>query len=186
MKVLQRRAASALLRSEVTERAQLLSTMGTQSLQAFVSSFAGVQLNVVQSTPAFWGGRFREVSQGHRPASPCWRAGRFSLVAAGDRKKKNPGSKRTPPKSMRREKDTQNGRTDTDPEKEGAIEMEGVIVESLPNAMFRVQLTNDVVVLAHVSGKIRKNFVRCIVGDRVRVELSPYDLYRGRIVYRLK
>ena len=67
-----------------------------------------------------------------------------------------------------------------------AIEVEGTIVEPLPNAMFRVELTNGHRVLAHVSGKIRMNFIRILPGDRVLVELSPYDLTHGRITYRYK
>lgn len=70
--------------------------------------------------------------------------------------------------------------------KEEAVEVEAIVVEPLPNAMFRVQLDNGHKVLAHVSGKMRKHFIRILPGDRVRVELSPYDLNRGRIVYRLK
>ncbi|MDD2865837.1 MAG: translation initiation factor IF-1 [Candidatus Omnitrophota bacterium] len=70
--------------------------------------------------------------------------------------------------------------------KEEAIEVEGVITESLPNAMFRVELENGHKILAHVSGKIRMNFIRILPGDRVRVELSPYDLTRGRITFRNK
>ncbi|MBX2860151.1 MAG: translation initiation factor IF-1 [Vampirovibrio sp.] len=66
------------------------------------------------------------------------------------------------------------------------IEMEGTIQESLPNAMFRVKLENELVILAHISGKIRKNFIRILPGDRVKVELSPYDLSKGRITFRLK
>ena len=66
------------------------------------------------------------------------------------------------------------------------IEMEGTVHESLPNAMFRVELENGLVILAHISGKIRKNFIRILPGDKVLVELSPYDLTRGRIVYRFK
>ncbi|MGB9802940.1 MAG: translation initiation factor IF-1 [Desulfofundulus sp.] len=66
------------------------------------------------------------------------------------------------------------------------IEVEGTVVEPLPNAMFRVELQNGHKVLAHVSGKIRMNFIRILPGDRVLVELSPYDLSRGRIVYRYK
>ncbi len=70
--------------------------------------------------------------------------------------------------------------------KEEAIEVEAVVVEPLPNAQFRVELENGHRVLAHVSGKMRKHFIRILPGDRVRVELSPYDLNRGRIVYRLR
>ncbi len=70
--------------------------------------------------------------------------------------------------------------------KEEAIEVEGVVTEALPNAMFRVELPNGHKVLAHVSGKIRMNFIRILPGDKVAVELSPYDLSRGRIKYRFK
>lgn len=70
--------------------------------------------------------------------------------------------------------------------KEDAIEVEGTVVEPLPNAMFRVELDNGHRVLAHVSGKMRMNFIRILPGDRVKVELSPYDLTRGRITYRFK
>jgi translation initiation factor IF-1 len=70
--------------------------------------------------------------------------------------------------------------------KEDAIEVEGTVVEPLPNAMFRVELENGPKVLAHVSGKMRMNFIRILPGDRVKVELSPYDLTRGRITYRFK
>ncbi len=64
--------------------------------------------------------------------------------------------------------------------------MEGTVAEALPNAMFRVELTNGHKVLAHISGKMRKNYIRILPGDRVIVELSPYDLTRGRIIYRYK
>ncbi|MGM0689270.1 MAG: translation initiation factor IF-1 [Bacillota bacterium] len=70
--------------------------------------------------------------------------------------------------------------------KKDVVEVEGTVVEPLPNAMFRVELKNGHKVLAHVSGKIRMNFIRILPGDRVLVELSPYDLSRGRITYRYK
>ncbi|MBP7571650.1 MAG: translation initiation factor IF-1 [Acidobacteria bacterium] len=70
--------------------------------------------------------------------------------------------------------------------KDDTIEVTGVVLESLPNAMFRVELENRHQVLAHVSGKMRKNFIRILTGDRVLIELSPYDLTRGRIIYRYK
>ncbi len=70
--------------------------------------------------------------------------------------------------------------------KEEAIEVEGTVMEPLPNGMFRVELDNGHKVLAHVSGKIRMNFIRILPGDKVTVELSPYDLTRGRITYRFK
>ncbi len=66
------------------------------------------------------------------------------------------------------------------------IEIEGTILESMPNAMFRVELENGHEILAHISGKIRKNFIRILPGDRVKVEMTPYDLTRGRITFRLK
>ena len=66
------------------------------------------------------------------------------------------------------------------------IEVSGIITESMPNAMFRVRLETGQEILAHVSGKIRKNFIRILLGDKVRVELSPYDLTRGRITFREK
>ena len=70
--------------------------------------------------------------------------------------------------------------------KTDVIEIEGVVVEKLPNAMFKVELENGHKVLAHISGKIRKNFIKILPGDKVKVELTPYDLTRGRITYRLK
>jgi translation initiation factor IF-1 len=70
--------------------------------------------------------------------------------------------------------------------KEEAIEVEGSVIEPLPNAMFRVKLDNGHIVLAHISGKMRKFYIRILPGDRVTVELSPYDLSRGRITYREK
>ncbi|PYT06194.1 MAG: translation initiation factor IF-1 [Acidobacteria bacterium] len=70
--------------------------------------------------------------------------------------------------------------------KEEAIQVEAKVLETLPNAMFRLELENKHKVLAHISGKMRKNFIRILPGDRVLVELSPYDLARGRIVYRFK
>ena len=70
--------------------------------------------------------------------------------------------------------------------KEEAIEVEGKVIEPLPNAMFRVELENGHRVLAHISGKMRMHFIKILPGDRVTVELSPYDLTRGRIIYRTK
>ncbi|MGO1192566.1 MAG: translation initiation factor IF-1 [Nesterenkonia sp.] len=70
--------------------------------------------------------------------------------------------------------------------KEGVIEVEGQVVEALPNAMFRVKLENEHVVLATISGKMRQHYIRILPQDRVVVEMSPYDLNRGRIVYRYK
>jgi translation initiation factor IF-1 len=70
--------------------------------------------------------------------------------------------------------------------KEESIEVEGRVIETLPNAMFRVELENGHRVLAHISGKMRMHFIKILPGDRVKVELSPYDLTRGRITYRSK
>lgn len=68
--------------------------------------------------------------------------------------------------------------------KEEKIEVDGKVLESLPNAMFRVEIEGGHVILAHISGKMRMNYIRILTGDKVRVELSPYDLTRGRIIYR--
>jgi translation initiation factor IF-1 len=70
--------------------------------------------------------------------------------------------------------------------KEDSIEMEGTIIDTLPNTMFRVELENGHVVTAHISGKMRKNYIRILTGDKVRVELTPYDLTKGRITYRAR
>ena len=70
--------------------------------------------------------------------------------------------------------------------KQDVIEVEGKVLEALPNAMFQVELENGHVVLAHLSGKIRMNFIRILPGDKVTIELTPYDLSRGRITYRFK
>ena len=68
--------------------------------------------------------------------------------------------------------------------KEDCIEMEGVIIETLPNTIFRVQLQNGHIIIAHICGKMRKNYIRLLTGDNVTVEMTPYDLTKGRIVYR--
>jgi|TARA_Y100000310_G_scaffold91603_1_gene89024 translation initiation factor IF-1 len=70
--------------------------------------------------------------------------------------------------------------------KEDSIEIEGTVLEPLPNAMFRVELENGHKILAHISGKMRMHFIRILTGDKVKVQLSPYDLTRGRITYRYK
>lgn len=70
--------------------------------------------------------------------------------------------------------------------KQDMIEIEGIVVESLPNAMFRVELENGHKILAHISGKLRQNFIRILPGDKVTVEMSPYDLTKGRITWRSK
>lgn len=68
--------------------------------------------------------------------------------------------------------------------KEDAIEMEGVVIDSLPNTMFRVKLENGHIVIAHISGRMRKNYIRILTGDYVKVEITPYDLTKGRITFR--
>jgi translation initiation factor IF-1 len=70
--------------------------------------------------------------------------------------------------------------------KEEAIEMEGVVIESLPNTNFKVKLDNNHIINAHISGKMRKNYIRILLGDRVTVQLTPYDLTKGRIIFRNK
>ena len=70
--------------------------------------------------------------------------------------------------------------------KQSAIEQEGVIIETLPNAMFKVELENGHVIIAHISGKMRMNYIKILPGDRVKVEMSPYDLTNGRISFRYK
>jgi translation initiation factor IF-1 len=70
--------------------------------------------------------------------------------------------------------------------KEDVIEMDGIVMETLPNTMFRVELENGHVVTAHISGRMRKHYIRILTGDKVKVELTPYDLSKGRITYRTK
>ncbi len=70
--------------------------------------------------------------------------------------------------------------------KDDVLELEGTVLEALPNAMFRVELPNGHIILAHISGKLRMNFIRILPGDKVTVELSPYDLTKGRITWRAK
>ncbi len=86
----------------------------------------------------------------------------------------------------RRRKKPQKRRDEPKEKKSDAIEVTGTVTEPLPNAMFRVELENGHVVLAHISGKMRRHFIRILRGDRVMVELSPYDLTRGRLTYRYK
>jgi translation initiation factor IF-1 len=102
-----------------------------------------------------------------------------------------PGPHGTPTRARGREVpgstvDDEATRSEDMPKKEGVIEIEGTVVEALPNAMFRVELSNGHKVLAHISGKMRQHYIRILPEDRVVVELSPYDLTRGRIVYRYK
>jgi translation initiation factor IF-1 len=78
------------------------------------------------------------------------------------------------------------GRGENFMSKQESIQVEGSVVETLPNASFRVRLENEHIILAHISGKMRMNYIRILPGDKVLIELSPYDLTRGRIVYRYK
>ncbi|AGZ52324.1 translation initiation factor IF-1 [Mycobacterium kansasii ATCC 12478] len=94
----------------------------------------------------------------------------------------SPGGCCAEPGALTRSEDRQNAMA----KKDGAIEVEGRVVEPLPNAMFRIELENGHKVLAHISGKMRQHYIRILPEDRVVVELSPYDLSRGRIVYRYK
>jgi translation initiation factor IF-1 len=96
---------------------------------------------------------------------------------------KRPGGRPRPIRPKRRVKVEEEEPRASKPD---AIEVTGTVIEPLPNAMFRVELENGHVVLAHISGKMRKHFIRILRGDKVTVELSPYDLSRGRVVYRFK
>jgi translation initiation factor IF-1 len=98
---------------------------------------------------------------------------------------RRPGITAKPSRAPARTNTTERNAEDM-PKKDGAIEIEGTVVESLPNAFFRVELDNGHKVLAHISGKMRMHYIRILPDDRVVVELSPYDLSRGRIVYRYK
>lgn len=91
-------------------------------------------------------------------------------------------------RSKKKNKKARYGDTEPPPKQasDKSVEVEGIVQEALPNAMFKVTLENDFPVLAHVSGKMRKFFIRILPGDKVRLELSPYDLSRGRITYRYK
>jgi translation initiation factor IF-1 len=94
---------------------------------------------------------------------------------------------RRPPRPRRRKKKKGNrGEREERPPKEDTIEVDGIIVETLPNAMFRVEIEGGHNVLAHISGRMRMHFIRILPGDSVKVELSPYDLTRGRITSRYK
>lgn len=96
-------------------------------------------------------------------------------------KKKAKTYRKPPPKKGTQTRDDEPRQARAD-----AIEVNGTVIEPLPNAMFRVELENGHVVLAHISGKMRRHFIRILRGDKVTVELSPYDLNRGRVVYRYK
>src|SRR5918997_801096 len=120
-----------------------------------------------------------------RPLRPLHRDRRRRLQVAGRELEGGVrgGDRRQGPQGGERSPDL--GRS-TDVPKEEKIEMEGEIVEALPNTMFKVQLDNGHEVLGHISGKMRRHYIRILPGDRVKIELSPYDLDRGRITYRYK
>ena len=112
-----------------------------------------------------------------------------SKAAAGKSrsKKKNKRDFRKDKVKVRAEQETQETRDGVQSRvraKEDKIEVQGTVIETLPNAMFRVELDNKHEILAHISGRMRKNFIRILPGDKVLVELSPYDLTRGRVIYR--
>ena len=90
------------------------------------------------------------------------------------------------PRRHPKKKTVRPGEDQGPPAKDNAIVMEGIVLETLPNTQFRVEIAGGHIVLAHISGKMRKHFIRILIGDRVLVELSPYDLTRGRITYRFK
>ena len=90
------------------------------------------------------------------------------------------------PKKREKRKTVTPGEDPGPPAKPGAIIMEGIVLETLPNTQFRVEVTGGHIVLAHISGKMRKHFIRILVGDKVLVDISPYDVARGRITYRFK
>lgn len=101
------------------------------------------------------------------------------------RKKTKPKKRRDADVNLDTEAEVEEGEEQT-PSKKDKIEVEGTVVEPLPNAMFRVELENKHQILAHISGRMRKFFIKILPGDKVTVELSPYDLTRGRITYRKK
>ncbi len=100
-------------------------------------------------------------------------------------RRRRPGQRRFGKRRKKKKKNTQS-QTEQPGKESEAIEVTGTVVEALPNAMFKVELENGHTVLAHISGKMRRHFIRILRGDRVSVELSPYDLTRGRLVYRYK
>jgi translation initiation factor IF-1 len=113
------------------------------------------------------------------PAQECGNTQPVGALAGADTNQYDPEPARYQPNYARRSAEDM-------PKKDGAIEIEGTVIETLPNAFFRVELDNGHKVLAHISGKMRMHYIRILPDDRVVVELSPYDLSRGRIVYRYK
>jgi len=120
--------------------------------------------------------RGRPPRPGQRTAGAGAQRGQPSGPRAGSR------ARRMASRAAQREK--QQARTG--PAKEEAIEIDGLVTEALPNVMFRVQLDNGPIVLGHISGKMRKHYIKLVPGDRVKIELSPYDLTKGRITFRYR
>lgn len=112
------------------------------------------------------------------------RPGQRTGGAGGGGKGSRAGSRARRAVSRAQQREKQAARTG--PEKEAAIEIDGIVNEALPNTMFRIELDNGPIVLGHISGKMRKHYIKLVPGDRVKVELSPYDLTRGRITYRYR
>jgi translation initiation factor IF-1 len=117
---------------------------------------------------------------------PCGWSGILSIKDKGARDGSSLVPFRTPVAWCGQAEDDDRRSAEDMPKKDGVIEIEGTVTEALPNAMFRVELSNGHKVLAHISGKMRQHYIRILPEDRVVVELSPYDLTRGRIVYRYK
>ena len=117
---------------------------------------------------------------------PCGWFAIVSIKDKGARDGSSPVPFRTPAAWCGQAEDDDRRSAEDMPKKDGVIEIEGTVTEALPNAMFRVELSNGHKVLAHISGKMRQHYIRILPEDRVVVELSPYDLTRGRIVYRYK
>jgi translation initiation factor IF-1 len=128
--------------------------------------------------------------RGRRPAQsrgPSQNRGPAQGSGKSRNKKKNKRDLRKDKVEVRAEEETTEARDGVQSRvraKEDKIEVQGIVIETLPNAMFRVELDNKHEILAHISGRMRKNFIRILPGDKVLVELSPYDLTRGRVIYR--
>ena len=115
---------------------------------------------------------------GYRCSGPSAQQARRDIIAKRPRRRQSPSGKK--------KKDVKPDETPGPKTKEDAVVVEGIVVDSLPNARFKVRMESGHEILAHISGKMRKHFIRILNGDKVMVELSPYDLTRGRITYRWK
>ena len=107
-------------------------------------------------------------------------------AGGGQRQAPRAGARARRMASRAAQREKQQARVQEGAQKEEAIEIDGLVTEALPNVMFRIQLDNGPIILGHISGKMRKNYIRLVPGDRVKVELSPYDLTRGRITFRYR